>query len=638
MANTNRQYWDPSLKDSEIAKTLGYELMALENIHGQNPDTGSREMTDASDSFGFVGKSYLGRYTNRLFGAPYQFLDSVDKRFHDVNENLGSEYLRNIMLNSPILYIKPGKPVYTGNQDKQSFINNAMKSFSASKYGAEFNLDISGWDAIISALATSTIFGSGARLQTRMFGFRETYNDYMHYVNYMCHCMSMYLGLITVSDLDGALNNSPRPWFTPTSNSVECFKTMDWRTYRMLNSTSADDIVTSSFDMYKKLITEGTVIGNVIDNLSNLVNNPQGIEDYNTADNGNKYQLSAGETNEDGSTNAEPETIEFDDAKPVYLSVNDITKAVGDAIWNGIEHGISTTATDILAQQVQSVQFLVKPISISERLRNDTANSFIETAADGANEIGSEIAFITGSQADTGMLGEVIKTLGDTAGSALQNLAGVVNHVIGGSFASDIFNGVLGSVTGQKMIYPKIYKSSESTTDFQFTVVLSSPYGDVYNYYMNEIVPLCHLIPLAAPRLVTGNSTTSPFLVQAYIPGMCTCQMGIIRDMEIKKNPTAEHVSVNGFPLTIEVTFTVEELYNALAVSPDNNPASFVYNETLNDYMANLSGLAPSFDTDNLSAAIGIEAMGDWWSKGGLLDDIGEVGIDRIKAQFTPST
>ena len=77
------------------------ELKYIEGILSQNPETGALNEQD----------SYIGEYTNRLFGAPYQLMDDVDKRFSDVNSDLGSGYIRNIMLNAPVIHIRPGMPI-----------------------------------------------------------------------------------------------------------------------------------------------------------------------------------------------------------------------------------------------------------------------------------------------------------------------------------------------------------------------------------------------------------------------------------------------------------------------------------------------------------------------------------------------
>jgi len=186
------------------------------------------------------------------------------------------------------------------------------------------------------------------------------------------------------------------------------------------------------------------------------------------------------------------------------------------------------------------------------------------------------------------------------------------------------------------MIYPKIYQKSDSAMNYHFSVTLTTPYGDPYNYYMNIIVPLMHLIALASPRMVTANSITSPFLVQAFIPGMCTCQLGIISSMQIVKNPSAKHVSVNGFPLDVKVTFTIQELYNSMSISPANDPASFLFNETLNDYMANLGGLQPSVDTYTRQRIAMFKGLQQYFEQGEYLQDVANDALMGIENMANP--
>lgn len=216
-------------------------------------------------------------------------------------------------------------------------------------------------------------------------------------------------------------------------------------------------------------------------------------------------------------------------------------------------------------------------------------------------------------------------------------MAGITEPLTGG-FTTNLFNGALRSVKGQKMIYPKIYDSSNSETNYQFTVNLNTPYGDVYHYYVNILVPLFHLIALAAPRMVTSNSVNSPYLVQAFIPGMCTCQLGIISNMSIQKNPNANRVSVNGFPLEIKVSFTVQELYNALSISPVNDPASFLFNETLNDYMSNLCGLQPCINTYDQQRKNAFENLEKYLSTGAWYEDDANNALNSVEDFINPYT
>ena len=586
---------------ASMTAVLVSELMQLEGLHGQDPETGAGVHSSTS---------YLSEYTNRIFGAPYQLLDSVDRRFPSVNEYVGNEYLRNFLLNSPILHIKPGLPKYTG---KEKGILDSIKQVYIDTSSGNMSLA----SALLEEMASSTIFGKGSQLQKRMFGFRETYYQYMQHVNYMCRSMASFIGLV---------NNTkfPNGTFTGESASMKPFKTMKWENYRMLSKTT----VTTPWDQLQEMggaTLVGAAAGSVGDIIGGLVTG---------------VKKSAKDT-----AKALTEILIGGSSASDVLGdlgsslASDAAESAG-SMWSDVKgnfsHALSTSITDVAVDKVSSVQFMVEPVQFDETLINNVEDSMIESAIDAVTKgIGSEIAFITGSNVDFGLVEGITDFLGNTLESAATMIQGLVKPVVGG-FASNLFSGALRSIKGQKMIYPKIYKSSESTMNYQFTINLNSPYGDPYNYYMNIVVPLMHLIALAAPRMVTSNSITSPFLVQAFIPGMCTCQLGIIQQMNISKNPSTKHVSVHGFPLDVKVTFTIQELYNALSISPANDPASFLFNETLNDYMSNLAGLMPSVDTYTEQRKIMFQNLQNYFESSEYLNDIANNLLTKVENTFNP--
>lgn len=561
-----------------IISDLGGELAAIEGLHGQHPEKGSGIGS---------GMSYLGEYTNRLFGAPFQFMKSVDMRFPSINKYLGSEYLRNFMLNSPILHIKPGLPKYTGGTDSTSIATGIKNIYMDSTQG-----DMSLARSLISELGRSTVFGTGAKLQKRMFGFRETYYDYMQHVNYMCRSMAVFLSLTEGGTF-------PTGTFT-SGDEFSSFSNMKWENYRMMAQTKAD----TPLDYLGKIAGSGVVgalsntVGSGVSALLKVI-----APDY-----------------QDG------------------MTAGEIFSKAGSDIADAWKFAANTSMSDVMKDKVASVEFMVEPIQFSESLNNTTESSLIESSIDAiTNGIGAEVAFITNSDADLGMIEGLTGFLGSTIDGVAASLEGIVKSTAGG-FTSNLFSGAINSIKGQKMIYPEIYKSSKSHMDYQFSITLTSPYGDMYNYYMNIIVPLLHLIALAAPRMVTANTITSPYLVQAWIPGMCTCQLGIIENMSITKNPTQKHVSVNGFPLTVKVEFTIKELYNAMSISPANDPASFLFNETLNDYMANLAGLAPSIDTYTNQRKAMFKNLNDYIANGTIIQDVANDIITKIEDSINPFT
>lgn len=578
---------------TDMELILQDELRALENIHGQNIDTG--EGVNNNDS-------YLRYYTNRVFGAPFQLLDDVDRRFEKVNPNLGNHYLRHIILNSPILHIKPGMPRYTGKESNFKDLVNQVY-YAAADGEAE---------GLLTDLAKNTFFSAGRKLQRRMFGFKEDYKNYMSHVNYMCRSMACFLTLTSGADFPpGAVSNT-------NPNQLESFDRFKWENYRMLTNVKAQTAGEMLGEMGMSTFAGsglnyvGTAIGTgtdvLLDDLAASIAAVTG-----------------------GITEDEFHNILGDNAANFYSTMDAATEKVVDSL--------SESALSVLDKQVSSVFFMVEPTSFSEELSNRVESSMIEQTLDGIDQgIGQEIAFMTNSNVAPNVIKDMADFLGNTATGVTDFVAGLVESNTSG-FISNLFSGAINSLKGQKMIYPSIYKSSESKMDYSFTVNLSSPYGDTYNYYMHIIVPLMHLLALAGPRMVSANSTTSPFIVQAFIPGQCTCQMGMITSMTVIKNPNGNRVSVHGFPLDVQVKFTITELYNAFAISPANDPASFLFNETLNDYMANLGGLIPSRDTYAKKKDVEFNALSAYFDPNGgeALEGI-NIGIaSRIEDFITPS-
>lgn len=564
------------------------ELKYIEGILSQNPETGALNEQD----------SYIGEYTNRLFGAPYQLMDDVDKRFSDVNSDLGSGYIRNIMLNAPVIHIRPGMPIYTG-KDK----NGIDKIVDAAR-SMYINSERSGGGKVsdlLGGLAQNTLFGKGSKLQRRMFGFRETYYDYMQHVNYMCRSVAVLLNLTTDQDT--------LPWGTFVSSSsgiddgMTSFSSMRWENYRMLKKSYVKD----PLEYLGELIEVS--VGDLLSDIGGAVVSAE------------KFML--------GFLTCGLTDIAVGSNEESYLS------KLSNDLFNMFDPGHNSLA-DSLVNKVTAVEFIYEPESFTESLSNETKESQIAAAINSVGDaVGKEIAFITNSNADVGVIGDVLSFLGDTVENATTSLAGIVESATGG-FMTNLFTGALQTIKGQKMIYPKIYDKSNSNMNYQFSIMLTSPYGDIYNYYMNIVVPLMHLIALAAPRMVTANSIASPYLIQFYIPGQVTCHLGIINNLTIVKNPNQKRVSVNGFPLEVKVTVQIEELYNAMSISPANDPSSFLFNETLNDYLANTAGLIPSVDTYVKQRSVMFDNLADYFTSGEWANDAVSGVIEKVEDVINP--
>ena len=108
---------------------------------------------------------------------------------------------------------------------------------------------------------------------------------------------------------------------------------------------------------------------------------------------------------------------------------------------------------------------------------------------------------------------------------------------------------------------------------------------------MDVLVPLMHLLALVLPKATTANTFAAPFLVKFYIPGICTCNMGIVESIQITKPSTTEAYNIDGLPTEMDVTINIADLYSDLAMTPSNNPVLFVNNSSLVEYLGTTCGL-----------------------------------------------
>jgi hypothetical protein len=110
---------------------------------------------------------------------------------------------------------------------------------------------------------------------------------------------------------------------------------------------------------------------------------------------------------------------------------------------------------------------------------------------------------------------------------------------------------------------------------------------------MEMLVPYFFILAGAIPQMSQNNASAYSFppLVQVNVPGLWGCRMGMITSVSVNKNPSGKDFSVQGFPLSMDVTITVTDLQHVLVSSPMNKPAVFLNNHTMFDYIAQCAGV-----------------------------------------------
>lgn len=372
----------------------------------------------------------------------------------------------------------------------------------------------------------------------KFYDFKTAYIEYMQYVNILCRTCATFLELSGKKyQINGKGAN---------------FLTYDWKDYRWngqnYKSTSgqvatkaAKSIKSAAKSMYNTLKDAGTAAFNFI----------------------------TGNSSSGSSKNK--------------ISVNDSSSKMSDEEKGTLED---------LFRNVHFVQFYVDPDSgVSESMSNSTTQSSLKGAFDSASSTVKEVAFMANSG---GVDAKSLQNLGDSMisslGSTLGTGVGALNSGAG-TFINRLLSTSSNIIKGENVIMPDIYSGSSYTKSYTLNIHLKALYGNKYSIYMDVLVPLMHLLALVLPKATTANTFAAPFLVKFYIPGICTCNMGIVESIQITKPSTTEAYNIDGLPTEMDVTINIADLYSDLAMTPSNNPVLFVNNSSLVEYLGTTCGL-----------------------------------------------
>lgn len=253
----------------------------------------------------------------------------------------------------------------------------------------------------------------------------------------------------------------------------------------------------------------------------------------------------------------------------------------------GAVNAVETLSGD----NTQYVSFMIEPGSVSESYSNQVGDSQIySTVLNQGSAIGNEIAFLTNTSRNA-----VDDALLNLTGNAI-NLAESVmqNLTLGtGRFTAAILGSMARSYTGDHTIFPQIFQSHTSTSNVSLTIKLRANAGDPYSYLIDILVPLFHLMCLAIPDMSknAASAYSYPPLVQLNIPGIWGTRLGMVTSLTVDKNADGNDFSVNGYPLSVNVSVQVTDLQHVIMSSGMDKPALMLNNSTMFDYIAQCAGV-----------------------------------------------
>ena len=252
--------------------------------------------------------------------------------------------------------------------------------------------------------------------------------------------------------------------------------------------------------------------------------------------------------------------------------------------------GMVTSIDTMSGDNSQYVSFMIDTVQSAESYSNGTTSSKIYSTMAQGNEVGNEIAFITNSSG--GLVDDAVVNLAGSAIDAAEKVMDALTFGVG-KFTAAIAAGMARSYLGDHPVYPKIFSEHTCEGSQQITVRLRAARGDAYSYLTDILVPLFHILAMALPKMSTfsAGSYQYPPIIQCQIPGIWGTRLGIIRSVSVAKNPDGGDISVNGYPLSVNVSITIEDLQHCMVTTPMDQPSYFLNNQTMFDYIAQSTGV-----------------------------------------------
>jgi len=264
--------------------------------------------------------------------------------------------------------------------------------------------------------------------------------------------------------------------------------------------------------------------------------------------------------------------------------------------------------------------------SSSESISNEFGDSQIAGVANNVSEALQEFHYLTGRSVEG-----FTKSAGDTISQALGSLGGSVAEIFGGNSNSDLFShfgeAVSAAASGNKLIWPQIWKNSTFSRQYNLSFEFVSPYGSPEAIFRYVYLPFITLLTLAMPKQISTNGYSNPFLVRIDMPGSFTSDLAVIQNMSWRKGGNDNLFTNDGLPLAITVDISVQDLYPSMMMS--EYWAQLRHNTGMHSFLDNMAGLSVERFTpwQNIKNSLAIKSVN-------VLGNIERATVSKLKTKI----
>lgn len=235
--------------------------------------------------------------------------------------------------------------------------------------------------------------------------------------------------------------------------------------------------------------------------------------------------------------------------------------------------------------------YVTSATTVSDNFTNESTESLIASTINGFSDKARELQFLMGTTSR--VISQQFDSIGKDVANAKSILDNIVNRIgdNGGIFGT-LVGSVKTIVSGGRLMFPNIWANSAYSKAYNINIKLTTPYYDAKSWLINIYAPLCHLVGFVFPRGEFINGYSAPFLVKAFLKGQFNIDMGLITEMSIEKGKEGGW-TVDGLPTVVDVSFTIQDLYSTISMSPAGTmfSSNVLKNIAEMDFLANLCGV-----------------------------------------------
>lgn len=181
----------------------------------------------------------------------------------------------------------------------------------------------------------------------------------------------------------------------------------------------------------------------------------------------------------------------------------------------------------------------------------------------------------------------------DPISNVLETVFGAASSFVQGVAEQIPLGGLIGLLGSAYVDIPEVYdNSSSSMNSMTYNIELRATSGHPLAILKEIVIPMCCIMGFVLPQSTGQHSYTQPMLIELWDKSKSKSRLALCTDATITRGVGPIGWSRDGYPLGVDISFTLKELSRVTHMPAIPTVGLFSEASLFNDYMAVLGGLS----------------------------------------------